>query len=102
MGLTQKDFSQFHGNIDLAMSLGLPPREIAGLLIDRITAAHIEHGLPKYIKQLGDTAVLVSMPLEDLRFAYGYLAMVDVGGISQAQTKRAVQIALKLDATTAS
>jgi len=37
------------------------------------------------------------MPLDDLRFAYGYLALGEAGApISLDQTKRAIEIADKL------
>jgi hypothetical protein len=85
--------------ISLASAMGLPPEEIASLLIQKIAAAHIEHELPKCVRQLGDST-MISMPLNDLRFAYGYLALVEAGAhINLDQTKRAIKIALKLSAT---
>lgn len=84
--------------------MGLPPEEIASLLIQKITAAHIVHELPKYVRQLhglGD-ATIISMPLDDLRFVYGYLALVEAGAhVNLDQTKRAIKIALKLSAAAA-
>jgi hypothetical protein len=82
--------------IALARSMGLPSEEIASLLIDKITALMIEHELPKCVRQFGD-ATLISMPLDDLRFVYGYLALVEARApISLEQTKRANKIVCKL------
>lgn len=63
--------SQYRTNF--TSSMGLPPQEIADLLIQKMTAADIEHELPKCVQKLGN-GTLISMPLEDLSFAYGYLA----------------------------
>jgi hypothetical protein len=88
------------GLVSTSLSMGLSPQEIACLLIERYTVAEIEYGLPKCVQSLGSN-VLISMPLDDLRFAYGYLALVEARAkISLDQTKRAIQIAIKL-ATTA-
>jgi hypothetical protein len=82
----------------LASAMGLSPQEIAHELIGKMTAAEIEHGLAKCVQELG-SGTLISMPLEDLRFAYGYLALLEAGApIGLDQTKRAIQIALKLTA----
>ena len=87
--------------IELGSSMGLSATEIAGLLINKIAAAQIERELPKCVWQRGD-GVLISMPLDDLRFAYGFMALVEADAhISKDQTKRALQIADKLLATTA-
>jgi len=83
--------------IDLARSLELSVQEIARVLIEKITAANIEPGLQKCVSQLGDHHTVISMPLDDLRFAYGYLALGEAGApISLDQTKRAIEIADKL------
>ncbi len=82
--------------IGVAAAMGLSPQEIAHLLIQKFTAAEIERGLPRCIRQSGD-ATMISMPLDDLRFVYGYFALVEAGApIKLDQTKRALQIAHKL------
>ena len=104
-GFNPEALSQYRtdgeGIIASAMSMGLPPQEIACRLIEQFTALHVEHELPKCVQQLG-SGVLISMPLEDLRFAYGYLALAEVEvPISLDQTKRATQIAHRLAAAAA-
>ena len=80
--------------IGLARSMGLSIEEIAKVLIEKFTVANIEAGLPTCVQSFGDDATLISMPLDDLRFACGYLALVEAGApISLEQTKRAIRIA---------
>jgi hypothetical protein len=85
--------------VGLASAMGLPPQEIARLLIEKFTVTHIEHDLPRCVRQFGDRT-LMSMPLDDVRFVYGYMALVEAGAtVSSEQTKRAIQIVCKLSLT---
>jgi hypothetical protein len=85
--------------IDAAATMGLSPQEIAHTLIQKITVAEIEQGLPRCVRQLGD-ATAISMPLDDLRFVYGYFALIEAGvPVKLDQTKRAIEIAHRLGAT---
>ncbi len=94
-GFNPEGLSRYRTNF--TSSMGLPPQEIANLLIQKITASRIKHDLPKCVQKLGN-GTLISMPLEDLSFAYGYLALVEAGStISLNQTKRAIQIAHNFD-----
>jgi hypothetical protein len=82
--------------IELARGMGLPIEEIAQLLIQKMAVDEIEHYLPKCIREM-DSLTLISMRLEDLRFAHGYLTLVEAGAkITPEQTKRAVEIACSL------
>jgi hypothetical protein len=84
--------------IAAAGAMGLSSQEIAQVLIQKFTAAQMEQGLPRCVRQFGD-ATMVSMPLDDLRFIYGYFALVEAGApIDLDRTKRALQIAHKLEA----
>ncbi len=83
--------SQFAG-ADFVQSFGLSPEEIAKILIEKITATELEHLLLKAVRESVDHT-LISMPLADLRFAYGYLALLDAGTpVSPDQIKRALQL----------
>jgi hypothetical protein len=89
------------GVIGLASATGLPPQEIARLLIEKFTVTQIEHDLPRCVSQIGGRT-LIGMPLDDLRFAYGYMALIEAKAtVSLEQTKRAIQIACKLSLTEA-
>jgi hypothetical protein len=65
----------------------------------------LEHNLPKCVEEVGtdeETGIwtMVSMPLEDLRFAYGYMALVEAGTeVTAEQTARACHISIRLSHT---
>jgi hypothetical protein len=65
LGFNEEALAQFGFDmpelVDLAISMG-SPQEIARALVEKIVAAHIEHELPKCVREFGD-ATLISMPL---------------------------------------
>jgi hypothetical protein len=78
--------------VALVNAMGSSPDEVAQTLIEKLVAADIELCLPTCVRQVAD-ATLVSMPLEDLRFAHGYLALVEAGAcIAPDQITRAIHI----------
>jgi len=88
--------------LPLAMAMS-SPAVLARELLAKTTAAWLDYQLPNCVGPLGDEATLVSMPLDDVRFAYGYLALVEAGaGLTDYQIKRAVEITGKLAAASTS
>jgi len=73
--------------IALAQAAGLSTDKIAHLLNIRVMAVCLEQLLPKCVEQIGD-CTYVSMPLDDLRCAHGFLALVKADAIENITTEQ--------------
>jgi len=96
-------FGKFGGveTIGLGQAAGLSPDEIAHLINIKVIADRLERLLPKCVEQIGD-CTYVSMPLDDLRCAHGFLTLVKadvIENITAEQFKQAVTIVCRLEAT---
>jgi hypothetical protein len=99
MGFELSDgvLERFASDIDINPLLLMDPEASATALLETVTAQAIEDNLPACVSKYGDRATLVGMPLEDLRFAFGYLALVEArAAITADQLKEAMSIASQL------
>jgi len=85
--------------ITLVRAMGWPVEEAAKVLVGKILAADIEQGLHKCVRAAGEVT-LVSMTLEDLRFAYGFLPLEEAEvSLTADQFNKAIDIVCKLART---
>jgi hypothetical protein len=87
-------FAFVPNGMELLSAMGLSSEEMARMLLERFTVLSIERHLPTCVdEQFDGRGAMISMPLDDLRFIYGYLALVEAGArTSPDQTKRAMEI----------
>jgi hypothetical protein len=98
-GALSQFFSQFPFDAEwmkLAPTV-MSPAEIAKRMIAKCAAVHLDQELPKCVSKLGETTTYVRMPLDDLRFAHRYLALIEARAeVSMDQTRRALNLTRQL------